>query len=221
MRRSIGIAQKDLSRPACVDRRIRVNAASEQLQVVPPFLTLFRSYPRDFKRPSAGSTLGTNSRFGPISPILATSNNRRFLTNPLIVGEEFARRFRELFRLLLKILERLGELLRSAASEISLNPYAAVERVVQDPQGVYAVTVRGDSGEHIVYVNSSGAVVQAPATTRTTTVRGATGSEETVITQEDIQVNQSRYELLEKKGDKEVHLDHQTGQKVIVKRKKD
>ena len=98
---------------------------------------------------------------------------------------------------------------------------SAVERVVQDPQGVYAVTVRGDTGEHIVYVNSSGAIVQEPATSRTTTVRGATGSEETVITQEDIQTNQSRYELLEKKGDKEVYLDHQTGQKVIVKRKND
>jgi hypothetical protein len=84
------------------------------------------------------------------------------------------------------------------------------------------VTVRGDTGEHIVYVNSSGAVVQAPATTTTTTtVRGTTGSEETVVTQQDIQGNQSRYELLEKKGDKEVYLDHQTGQKVIVKRKRD
>jgi hypothetical protein len=98
----------------------------------------------------------------------------------------------------------------------------AVERVIQYPEGVYAVTVRGDTGEHIVYVNSSGAVVQAPATSMTTTtVRGTTGSEETVVTQEDIQSNQPRYELLEKKGDKAVYLDHQTGQKVIVKRKKD
>ncbi|MBV8279609.1 MAG: hypothetical protein JO170_30695 [Verrucomicrobia bacterium] len=98
---------------------------------------------------------------------------------------------------------------------------SAVERVVQDPQGVYAVTVRGDTGEHIVYVNSSGAVVQAPATTRTTTVREATGSQETVVTQENIQNNQPRYELLKKEKDKEIYLDHQTGQKVIVKRKND
>jgi hypothetical protein len=99
---------------------------------------------------------------------------------------------------------------------------SAVTRIVQDPQGVYAVTVRGDSGEHIIYVNSSGAVVQAPATTTTTTVREAqpvTSSEETVVTQEQIQSNQPRYELLEKKGNKEIYLDHQTGQKVIVKRK--
>ena len=97
---------------------------------------------------------------------------------------------------------------------------SAVERVVQDPQGVYAVTVRGDTGEHIVYVNSSGAVVQAPATSMTTTVRAAQpATEETVVTQEQIQSNQPRYELLEKKGNKEIYLDHQTGQKVIVKRK--
>ncbi|HYY28295.1 MAG TPA: hypothetical protein VE860_10140 [Chthoniobacterales bacterium] len=101
---------------------------------------------------------------------------------------------------------------------------SSVERVIQDPEGVYAVTVRSDSGDHIIYVNSSGEVVQAPATTTTTTVQKAqpaTGSQETVVTQEDIQNNQPRYELLEKKGDKEVYLDHQTGQKVIVKRKND
>jgi beta-galactosidase GanA len=98
----------------------------------------------------------------------------------------------------------------------------AVERVIQSQDGVYAVTVREDSGEHIVYVNSTGAIVQAPATsTTTTTVQPQVGTQETVVTQEDVQTNQSRYELLEKKGNKEVYLDHQTGQKVIVKRKGD
>jgi hypothetical protein len=102
---------------------------------------------------------------------------------------------------------------------------SGVVHVVQSPEGVYAVTVRGETGEHIIYVNGSGAVVQAPAaTTTTTTVQGAqpvTGTQETVVTQEDVQSNQSRYELVEKKGNKEVYLDHQTGQKVIVKRKGD
>jgi hypothetical protein len=97
---------------------------------------------------------------------------------------------------------------------------SGVVHVIQDPEGVYAVTVRGDTGEHVIYVNSSGTVVQAPATT-TTTVQPTTGSQETVVTQEDIQSNQPRYELLEKKGNKEIYLDHQTGQKVIVKRKGD
>jgi hypothetical protein len=108
--------------------------------------------------------------------------------------------------------------------ETHISGPSAVVRVIQDENGVYAVTVRGDTGEHVVYVNGSGAVVQAPAATTTTTVQQAqpaTGSQETVVTQQDIESNQSRYELLEKKGNKEVYLDHQTGQKVIVKRKND
>jgi hypothetical protein len=113
---------------------------------------------------------------------------------------------------------------------------AGVVRVVHDSTGVYAVTVRGDAGEHIVYVNDSGAVVQAPETTTvqtqgTTQVQGttttvqtaqpATETQQTVVTTEQVQKDQSRYELVEKKGKKEVYLDHQTGQKVTVKRDKD
>jgi hypothetical protein len=106
---------------------------------------------------------------------------------------------------------------------------AGVVRVVHDSTGVYAVTVRGDAGEHIVYVNDSGAVVQAPETTTvqtqgTTTVQTAqpaTETQQTVVTTEQVQKDQSRYELVEKKGKKEVYLDHQTGQKVTVKRDND
>jgi len=103
---------------------------------------------------------------------------------------------------------------------------AAVVRVIRDSNGIYAVTVRGDTGEHVVYVNDSGAIVQAPATTTTTTTtvqhaQPATSSQETVVTSDDVQNSQSRYELLEKKGKKEIYLDHQTGQKVTVKREND
>jgi hypothetical protein len=121
-----------------------------------------------------------------------------------------------------------------------------VVRVMHDPSGIYAVTVRGDAGEQVVYLNESGAIVQAPRTTTTTTVqtarpateseqtvvqapgtttvqtaRPAVESQQTVVTYDEVQKNQPRYELLEKKGRKEVYLDHQTGQKVIVKREKD
>src|ERR1700757_1374123 len=69
---------------------------------------------------------------------------------------------------------------------------AGVVRVVHDSTGIYAVTVRGDAGEHIVYVNDAGAVVQAPATTTvqsqgTTTVQTAqpaTETQQTVVTTE-------------------------------------
>lgn len=104
------------------------------------------------------------------------------------------------------------------------NP-TSVLRVLQDPNGIYAVTVRGETGEQVVYVNNSGAIVQAPATTTTTTTvqqaQPASGTEQTIVTYGEVQKNQSRYELLEKKGKKEVYLDHQTGQKVTVKREKD
>ncbi len=107
---------------------------------------------------------------------------------------------------------------------------AGVIRVLHDANGVYAVTVRDDSGDHVVYVNDAGAIVQAPTgrtvetTTTTTTTQSAqpaVSNQEEVVTYDDVQKSQSRYELLEKKGKKEVYLDHQTGQKVTVKRDND
>jgi hypothetical protein len=116
------------------------------------------------------------------------------------------------------------------------NP-AGVVRIIHDSSGVYAVTVRGDTGEQVVYVNESGAIVQAPATTTVQTVQPAQQvqtvqtvqpaqpatqtTQQTVVTTEDVQKGQSRYELIEKKGKKEIYLDHQTGQKVTVKRDND
>jgi hypothetical protein len=85
-----------------------------------------------------------------------------------------------------------------------------VLRVIHDSTGVYAVTVRGTEGDQVVYVNEMGAIVQAPV-----------GTQQTVTTYTDVQKSQSRYELLEKKGDKEIYMDHQTGQKVTVKREQD
>jgi hypothetical protein len=101
-----------------------------------------------------------------------------------------------------------------------------VLRVIRDTSGVYAVTVRGETGEQVVYVNDSGAVVQAPGTTTVQTVQPAQPvqptqpavSEQTVVTYDQIQKDQPRYELVEKKGKKEIYIDHQTGQKVTVKR---
>jgi hypothetical protein len=102
-----------------------------------------------------------------------------------------------------------------------------VLRVIHDSTGVYTVTVRGTEGDRVVYVNEAGALVQAPGTTTTTTVQTAqpaqpaVGAQQTVTTYDEVQKSQSRYELLEKKGDKEIYMDHQTGQKVTVKREKD
>jgi hypothetical protein len=112
-----------------------------------------------------------------------------------------------------------------------------VTRVIRDENGTYAVTVRGNSGDQVVYVNGEGAIVRQPATTTTTTttvqqptttttvqqpatttVQQAESAEGTVVTYDQVQQNLPRYQLVEKKGKKEVYYDRQTGQKVTVKR---
>ena len=123
---------------------------------------------------------------------------------------------------------------------------SGVTRIVRDNSGIYAVTVRGTTGEQVVYVNEAGLIVAAPQTTTTvqpgvttttvqkvepvqpavttTTVQKvepvepAVESSQTVVTYDEVQKDTSRYELLTKKGNKEVYRDKQTGQKVTVKR---
>jgi hypothetical protein len=103
-----------------------------------------------------------------------------------------------------------------------------VTRVVRDEGGVYAVTVRDNGADQVVYVNSEGALVQpssATTTTTTTTVRQPAQTTEpaegTVVTYDQVQQDLPRYQLLEKKGRKEVYFDRQTGQKVKVEREKE
>jgi hypothetical protein len=60
--------------------------------------------------------------------------------------------------------------------------------------------------------------VRQPTQTTTTTTEPAEG---TVITYDQVQQDLPRYQLLEKKGRKEIYLDRKTGQKVKVKREKD
>jgi hypothetical protein len=93
-----------------------------------------------------------------------------------------------------------------------------VTRVVRDQGGVYAVTVRQNDATRMVYVNDAGMIVQAPSTTTTTTT---TRRVEPVITYQQIQQDLPRYQLLEKKDNKEVYYDRQTGEKVKVKRERD
>ena len=92
-----------------------------------------------------------------------------------------------------------------------------VTRVVRENTGIYAVTVHQDKGTRVVYVNEAGAIVDSPTSTVTTTTTTEPAEQE-VITYDQVKPNLPRYELIEKKGNKEVYLDHQTGQKVKVKR---
>jgi len=101
----------------------------------------------------------------------------------------------------------------------------SVTRVTRAHDGVYAVTVRSETGEKVVYVNEAGTIIQAPATSTTVEERVQTvqpaQTTQTVVAYDQVQKSQSRYQLIEKKGDKEIYLDKQTGEKVTVKREND
>jgi hypothetical protein len=90
-----------------------------------------------------------------------------------------------------------------------------VTRVVRENGGIYAVTVRQNDATRVVYVNEAGAIVDSSTSTVTTTTTTEPAEQE-VLTYEQVKQNLPRYELIEKKGNKEVYLDHQTGQKVKV-----
>jgi hypothetical protein len=95
----------------------------------------------------------------------------------------------------------------------------AVTRVVRQDGGIYAVTVRQGEETRVVYVNESGTIVQTPSSTVTTTTTEPT--EEQIVTYQHVQQDLPRYQLIEKKGKKEIYLDRQTGQKVKVEREGD
>src|SRR5215469_1663109 len=102
----------------------------------------------------------------------------------------------------------------SVIKQTRITSPSRVIRVVQD-NGVYGVTVMTDTGQQVIYVNPAGTIVESPTvsqetTTTTTTVPGQ------VVTTQEIQIAPSRYELIEKKGDKEIYIDHQTGRRVKV-----
>ena len=103
----------------------------------------------------------------------------------------------------------------SVIRETHIADPSLVTRVVRDNGGVYAVTVRENDATRVVYVNDSGIIVQSPSTTTTTTT---TETAEPVVTYQQVQQDLPRYQLIEKKGNKEVYKDRQTGQKVKVKR---
>ncbi|HYY29207.1 MAG TPA: hypothetical protein VE860_14735 [Chthoniobacterales bacterium] len=91
-----------------------------------------------------------------------------------------------------------------------------VVRVVPEENGVYAVTVRKNPGESVVYVNSAGQIVQpvtGTATTQTVIQTNETPTLDTFVHNLD----SSRYQLIQKKEDEEIYVDKRTGEKWKVK----
>ena len=91
-----------------------------------------------------------------------------------------------------------------------------VVRVARPTSGVYAVTVRKNPGQAVVYVNNAGEIVQpvnASATTQTIVETTEVPTLDTFVHNLD----SSRYQLIEKKENEEVYLDRQTGAKWRIK----
>jgi hypothetical protein len=111
----------------------------------------------------------------------------------------------------------------TVSREMRILDASRVTRMVRESSGIYVVTVQGTTGEQVVYMNAAGLIVQAPVISTTAqnsveTVLSAIESSQKVVTYDQVQQTVSRYQLLEKKGTKEVYWDNRVGQKVIVKR---
>ena len=119
-----------------------------------------------------------------------------------------------------------------------------VTRVIRDENGVYEVTVRRDSDNQVLFVDQAGRLVrqqtvavavpaqtiqttrttaaqaiqvEQPAVRETVTETASAPSVDTFIRSLD----DARYQLIEKKGNKEVYRDRNTGTKWVVKVERD
>jgi hypothetical protein len=120
--------------------------------------------------------------------------------------------------------------------ESNIPDYSRVIRVIRDENGVYAVTVRRDTDNQVLYVDPAGrlvreqtvavaAPVQTAQTTQTTQpIVSQTVTESATSPGVDTFVrslDDARYQLIEKKGNKEVYRDRNTGTKWVVKVERD
>lgn len=105
--------------------------------------------------------------------------------------------------------------------QTNIPDYSWVTRVLRDSDGVYQVTVRRDSGDEVLYVDDVGRLVRehivaaAPAerVIQETVTEPREPTAETFVRTLD----SPRYQLIEKKQEREVYRDRQTGIKWVVK----
>ncbi len=122
----------------------------------------------------------------------------------------------------------LPETVRTAViRETRIPDVSRVTRVVRDENGLYEVTVRRESDNDVVYVDPYGRVIRQqtfaltqPVGVNRQQVVTETVTEETEAPTVDTFVRSldtNRFQLIEKKGNKEVYVDRRTGKKWTVK----
>jgi hypothetical protein len=110
--------------------------------------------------------------------------------------------------------------------ESNIPDYSRVTRVVRDREGVYEVTVRRDSDNEVLFVDPAGRLVRQQTITVSAPVQGMRPGFTETVTQTTAAptvetfvrtLNDPRYQLIEKKENKEVYRDRETGSRWTVK----
>lgn len=105
--------------------------------------------------------------------------------------------------------------------QTNIPDYSRVTRVIRDTNGVYEVTVRRDSGDDVLYVDDEGRLVRehtvAVAPGQRVIQQTVTETSEPTVDTFIRSLDSARYQLIEKKGEREVYRDKQTGIKWVVK----
>ena len=122
----------------------------------------------------------------------------------------------------------LPQVVRTAVvRETNIPDYSRVTRVIQDQNGLYEVTVRRNTDNQVLFVEPTGSIVREQTVALNAPVVPTGGVVTKTVTIEEPTVDtfvrsldQDRFQLIEKKGIKEVYLDKLTGErwKVEVRR---
>jgi hypothetical protein len=105
--------------------------------------------------------------------------------------------------------------------ETNIPDYSRVTRVYQDQNGLYEVTVRRNTNNEVLFLEPTGSIVREQTVALNTPVALTGGVVTRTVTVEQPAVDTfvrdldqpDRFQLIEKKGIKEVYLDKQTGQR--------
>lgn len=119
----------------------------------------------------------------------------------------------------------LPETVRTAViRETRIPDVSRVTRVVRDENGLYEVTVRRESDNDVVYVDPYGRVIRQqtvafgqPVNRQVVTETVTEDAEYPTVDTFVRSLDTSRFQLIEKKNNKEVYLDRRTGKRWKVK----
>ncbi len=122
----------------------------------------------------------------------------------------------------------LPQVVRTAVvRETNIPDYSRVTRVIQDQNGLYEVTVHRNTDNAVLYVAPTGSIVRQQTVALNAAVLPPGQVITKTVTIEEPTINtfvrsldQDRFQLIEKKGIKEVYLDKQTGERWRVEVRK-